>query len=165
MPIPPITYGRGIGKRNAMKKYIVDASTTLKWIFNDEEGVGVARELLSDYLSEKIVLIAPSLWLIEVANAVKSAVLSGRIASKKGELLLSLLLQAKPKIIPLDGYVENAFKLACKYKISVYDGLYLTIALENKIPFVTADKKLFEAVKGLKEKVAHLNDFKNIYNL
>lgn len=135
-----------------MIRYIIDASTTLKWIFDDEDSVDMARKLLLDYLSGKIVLIAPSLWLIEVANAVKSAVLSGRITSQKGSILLNLLLQAKPKIISLDGYVKDAFKLACKYKISVYDSLYVTVALENKIQFITADKKLYVKLKKLKEK-------------
>lgn len=141
-----------------MKKYIVDSSTTLKWIFDDEEDVDVARKLLLQYLSGTIVLITPSLWLVEVANAIKSATLSGRITGKKGQSLLELILEAKPNIIPLDNYVETAFETACKYKISVYDSLYLVIALENEIPFVTSDNRLCFQLKGLKENVIYLKD-------
>jgi len=41
-----------------------------------------------------------------------------------------------------------AFRLTRKYsKISFYDAFYHAIALHNKIPFVTADKKYYEMVK------------------
>jgi predicted nucleic acid-binding protein len=141
-----------------MKKYIVDASTCLKWIFDDEENVDYARRLLSDYLSEKILLVAPSLWLVEVSNAIKSAVLSKRITTQKGKELLSLIMEAKPKIISFEGYIESAFDNACKYHISVYDSLYLTIALENNIRFITADIKLFIQIKELQGRVVLLGN-------
>ena len=140
-----------------MKRYVVDASTTLKWIFDDEEDVVAARKLLSDYLLGQVLLFVPSLWLVEVANAIKAAVLSGRVSRKKGESLLELILNAKPKIISFDSYVKTAFVNACKYKISVYDSVYLTIALENETPFITADKKLFSALKKLGKKIILLN--------
>lgn len=142
-----------------MKKYIVDASTTLKWIFDNEDDVEIARKLLSDYLSDRIVLIVPSLWLVETANAIKSSVLSKRITKRKGKQLLKLLLEAKPRIVPFDSYIETAFINAIKYKISVYDSIYLTISLENNISFITADKKLFLQIKDIKGKILLLEYF------
>ena len=64
--------------------YVVDASTCLKWIFEDEIYSNQSLSLQKDYLSGIIVLIAPSLWSYEITNGIKSAVSRNRIDTNQG---------------------------------------------------------------------------------
>ena len=124
-----------------MKRMVVDASVTLKWIFL-EEGSGKAKELLKDYLEGKITLVAPKLWSVEVANAIRSAVHAKKITNRKGHELLIQIYKAKPRLVETEEIMGQAFDNACSLDISVYDSLYLTLAWELKIKFATSDQKL-----------------------
>jgi len=124
-----------------MKKIVVDASTTLKWVFV-EDGSDRAQRLLKDYLEERVLLVAPKFWCVEVANAIKSAVQARKITQKKGRDLLIKIYKVKPKLAETEEIMSLAFDTACKLQISVYDSLYLTLATEIGAIFVTADQKL-----------------------
>ena len=122
--------------------YVVDASTCLKWIFEDEIYSKQALDLQRDYLSEKITLIAPTLWLYETANGLKSAISRNRLNLKQGLKLLDLLIKSKPIIFPLHDLLQECLENAAKFQISAYDSAYFTLSQINNIPLITSDKKL-----------------------
>jgi len=143
-----------------MKTFIVDASTCVKWVLNDEEDHLIAKNILKDYLDEKISLVAPNLWIYEITNCLKSAVLKKRISEFTCHDLLNLILIAKPGLLSIEPMIQTCYKLSCKYQISIYDSAYLTLALENNVPFITADTKLLNKLKTLKKGIViSLGDF------
>lgn len=122
--------------------YVVDASTCLKWIFEDEVSSRQALNVQKDHLSEKIVLIAPSLWLYEITNGIKSAIARNRLEIGRGLSLLDLLIKSKPEIFILDDLLPECLDNAAKFQISAYDSAYITLSRINNIPLITSDKKL-----------------------
>ena len=126
--------------------YAVDASTCLKWVFNDEIFSDQAIQLQKQYLLGKISLIAPTLWFYEIANGIKSAALRSRISSAKSKLLLSLLLKSKPKTVLMEEVLTECLENAVKFQISAYDSAYITLAQINNIPLITSDQKLVNRV-------------------
>ena len=142
-----------------MKAFVVDASTSLKWIFSDEENALIARKILYNYLEKKITLVAPSLWLYEVSNGINSAQLSGRISFKKAQNLLSLIMRAKPHLFSIESTISKCLFNSNKYKISVYDSSYITLAQENEVGLISSDRKLTSKFENISNLVIPLENF------
>jgi len=138
--------------------YVADASTCLKWVFDDEIFSDQALELQKEYLMGKISLIVPTLWFYEVTNGIKSAALRSRISSAKSKLLLELLLKSKPETVPMDEVLTECLENAIKFEISAYDSAYITLAQINGIPLITGDQRLVNKVTP-SIKMVYLRDY------
>jgi predicted nucleic acid-binding protein len=46
------------------------------------------------------------------------------------------------------GLINDAFKLATKLDVAIYDAIYLTIATNSDAAFITADHRLYKKVKN-----------------
>src|SRR3989344_5531899 len=128
-----------------MKKLIVDASVSLKWVFEEEDSFK-ARLLLKKFEQKEVLLLVPQLWEYEIVNGFTSAVLRKKISYLKAKKLLKLVLGANLEIISVSSLLEKCLENAKKYQISGYDSAYLTLAKENKILFVSADERLVKKV-------------------
>jgi predicted nucleic acid-binding protein len=128
----------------ARPQLVVDASVSLKWVFDDEEHVAHAIALREDGLSGRFQMIVPHLWQYEVANGVVVGVRRGRVLPDQGALAISSLQALGiPSLTPdfLDCY-----QLALRYRIALYDASYLALAAELGAEFWTGDRKFFDAV-------------------
>lgn len=126
--------------------YVVDASTCLKWIFDDEIYSQQALVLQKDFLSGKIVLITPSLWSYEITNGIKSAISRNRLTTNQGQSLLKLLIKSKPDTFPLDDLLPECLENATRFQISAYDSAYVTLSHINNIGLITSDDKLVHKI-------------------
>lgn len=75
-------------------KVVIDASVALKWVV-PEDGSEAARAL------RRFELIAPNIWLAEVANALWRHVLRAELEQRQAEGLLRELKAAPVLTIPL----------------------------------------------------------------
>ena len=130
-----------------MKKVTVDASVALKWFLADEEYGTKAVNLLSDYISGKLDLIAPSLLEYEVLNGLLIAGKRGRI--KEEEILSALdgFSNLELTLKHISQLSMQVFKFCRIYNCSVYDAAYLAVAVSESVPLLTADEKLYNSVK------------------
>ena len=119
-----------------MTTFVIDSSSSLKCVLKDEDNYKIAQQILAEYLSGKINLISPNIWIYEVANGLRSAYLSKRISFIKSKQLLDKILLAKPDTYFVETFIKQCFEISEKYQISVYDGLYVFLALNNKIPLI-----------------------------
>ena len=138
--------------------YVVDASTCLKWVFNDEIFSDQALVLQREYLSEKITLIAPALWFYEITNGIRSAALRFRVSSAKSQFLLKLLLKSKPNIVSVEEVLVECLGNAIKFGISAYDSAYVSLAQINSVPLITGDQKLLNKLPS-SIKTVYLRDY------
>ncbi len=53
----------------------------------------------------------------------------------------------------------NAYEISKKTNNSIYDSIYIAISEKYKAPFITADKKLYEALKSHNYNIVLLDDF------
>ncbi|MEK7154962.1 MAG: type II toxin-antitoxin system VapC family toxin [Patescibacteria group bacterium] len=138
--------------------YVIDASTCLKWVFNDEIFSDQAIQLQKQYLLGKINLLAPTLWFYEIANGIKSAALRSRISSAKSKSLLGLLLKSKPETVPMEEVLIECLENAIKFGISAYDSAYITLAKIDDTPLITSDQKLVNKMSP-SIKMVYLRDY------
>ena len=126
-----------------MSEVVVDASVAVKWFF-PELHASAARRLLGG----RRTLLAPDLIWVEVGNVLWKRVQRAEIAPGVARDMLGEF-----KRFPLETYaakplLESAWSLAVSYRISVYDGLYLALAISRNGKLITADRPFHDTVKA-----------------
>lgn len=145
-----------------MKGAVVDASVSLKWLFNDEVGVLQAQALRDSYLAEpaRFPLFAPSLWRYEIANGIAVATRRGRLEHDFAREALSDLLALGVRLIEPDD--TQILTLALAYDIAVYDAAYLAVAEKTGGILWTADRTFYDTVRGKRREVCWIEDWAQI---
>jgi predicted nucleic acid-binding protein len=124
--------------------FVLDASMTLSWAFEDESTpftVAVLKSL------ERVQAVAPALWPFEVANVLSAAERRGRIsAAEQAEFLERLrLLPVAIEHRPAAWLAQQILPLARTYHLSAYDAAYLELAIRERLPLATLDGDLRRA--------------------
>jgi len=122
---------------------VLDASLVLAWLLPDESS-DEARALIHRGVRERI--RAPSLLLLEVANALRTAERRGRLRPVARRDLLDDFLSLPIALEPVSsGAVLRADELASRHSLTVYDASYLELALSSHSALATLDEALKRA--------------------
>ena len=127
--------------------FVLDCSVTMAWVFPDEanESTDALREsLLKDSA------VVPVLWPIEVGNVLLVATRRERISVNDWPRIRDDLEALPIDIDPesCDRVLDTVLPLANEYALSVYDAMYLELALRRGLPLATLDQKLIAAGKA-----------------
>ena len=125
--------------------FIVDASMTLAWCFDDE------ATNRSEGILERLALeggMAPAHWPLEVANALRFAWSSGRVDEEAIDRARDIVRQLPIELRP----VETATALhlvasAREHDLTVYDAAYLGLAEALGLAVATLDQRLATACR------------------
>jgi predicted nucleic acid-binding protein len=126
------------------EQFVLDASMALAWCFEDEGG-SYALEVLDRLATGEAV--APSLWRLEVADALVHAERRGRLTQAESTRFLDLLRQLPIRIeeTPLQRAWSDIVSLARSVHLSTYDAVYLDLAMRLGLPLATLDDALRQA--------------------
>ena len=122
---------------------VVDASVVIKW-FVPEVGSDAASRLLA---SEDR-LEAPDLLFAEIANAIWKKVLRGQLTRAESQLLASDIEQVAVNTTPCRALAKDAHAIALITSRSVYDSMYVALALRLDTHVITADERFFHALQS-----------------
>jgi predicted nucleic acid-binding protein len=127
---------------------VIDASVAAKWVLpsHSEPLSQEALALLRRYTDGELLFVVPDLFWAEIANLLWRAVRQGRITKKSGENALDSLRSRDFPTVPSRNLLSMAFSIATAFERTVYDTLYVTLALDSKAQFVTADERLANAL-------------------
>lgn len=131
-----------------MKTLIIDASIYLRLLLPDEQKTAPTH-ILKSFRDEQIVLNAPSIIAYEVANGLRSAILSKRISKIRATTFLQSFLESPPQLHDFHLLAKSAFALANTYDLSIYDASYIALAQKEQLPFYTGDRRLAIKLKKL----------------
>lgn len=124
--------------------FVLDASIAAAWFLPDEQHDAADR--LMTYLQSTIAFV-PSLFWFETRNLF--LVSERRKRLKPGE---ALLFMAQLRGFPLEDFGSGSdstiFSLSERYGLSAYDASYLALALTEKVPLATGDRKLSGAARA-----------------
>jgi len=102
--------------------------------------------LLAGYAQGRFRFAVPDLFWAECTNILWKAVRQGRwTRSAAEEAMLALKGRSLPTTSSLD-LLEEAFSIAVTFDRTVYDSLYVELALRFKAELVTADERLANAL-------------------
>jgi predicted nucleic acid-binding protein len=124
-----------------MKKVVVDASVAAKWFMPEIHSEAAAR-----LLDPAIVLCAPDLIAPEFGNILWKKVRRGEITDAEALEIVSAFRALPLEILPSADLLPAALTLAMEFDRTVYDSLYLALAVAEDCVLVTADAKFHSAV-------------------
>jgi predicted nucleic acid-binding protein len=124
--------------------FVLDSSATLAWVYIDENTPDI--QAIFDLLLKDGAWV-PGLWKIEVANALEMGVRRGRCTIPFRDVALTNLLLLPIHVDPeTDGQAWGAtLQLASRHRLTLYDAVYLELAVRRGLPLVTLDKELRSA--------------------
>lgn len=123
---------------------VLDASLTMTRYFDDESTP--ATDALLDRVAEAGA-VAPTVWRLEVANALQMAIRRKRIddAYRDGALAELALLPITIDV-DTDTYAwTTTLRLAERFALTIYDAAYLELAQRRSLPLATLDEPLRKA--------------------
>jgi predicted nucleic acid-binding protein len=128
--------------------FVVDSSVALTWCFPEERTPATAALLdrVADFGA-----IVPSLWPLEVLNALMMGEKRKRIDFAKRHELIDWL-----RLLPITLDAETAAQawtttnhLAQRHRLTLYDAAYLELAQRLDLPLATLDADLRAAANAL----------------
>ena len=134
-----------------MSVFVVDASVVIKW-FVPEIHSDRARRLLAashQYLT-------PDLLFPELGNAIWKKVRRGELTAEQGRRLAVDIASIAVETVSTRGLMIDAQALAIATGLTVYDAMYLTLAVRLKTELITADDRLSRTVTAHPLAAAHV---------
>ncbi|WP_406678074.1 type II toxin-antitoxin system VapC family toxin [Moorella sp. ACPs] len=129
-----------------MKIFVVDASVAVKW-YIPEPCSERAVELLERAAKGDCRLWAPDLIYAEVGNVLWKKCMRGEIGEEDARKILGAMVKAFPaSVAGSQALLPAAFEIAYGYRRTLYDSLYIALAVAKNGVFITADERLVNAL-------------------
>ena len=131
-----------------MRGIVIDASVAAKWFLPaaGEPLSEVAAELLQRYVRDEVRFLVPDLFWAELANVLWKAARQGRCTKAAAQQAVTAMQKRNLPTVPSQMLLDQALALAIAFDRSVYDCLYVVLALQSKTHLVTADERLANAL-------------------
>jgi predicted nucleic acid-binding protein len=131
--------------------FVVDASVVLKWFVPEIHSDAAHRLLAATHQ-----FLSPDLLFPEVGNAIWKKVRRGELTAEQGERLAADISNVALETVPTRGLMIDAQALAIATGLTVYDAIYLALAVRLETALITADDKLGRTVAAHPMTAAHV---------
>jgi predicted nucleic acid-binding protein len=131
--------------------FVVDASVVIKW-FVPEVHSDAARRLLE----RSHQYVAPDLLYAETANAIWKKVRRGELSREYGQRLVADIGRAAVETVSCRALATGAHALATEVGRTVYDAMYLALAVQLETRMITADEHLAKALAAIPSIATHV---------
>jgi len=134
---------------------VVDASIAVKWFVPESHAISANRLLYDDFE-----LLAPDLIFPEFGNVLWKKWRRGEISAASAHGIIEDFRQITIKCYNSQLFVGEAWGIAERFGRSFYDSIYIALAKAQACHFVTADLKLYNALKNgpLKKHILWIED-------
>ena len=126
-----------------MNRFVLDASVAVAWVAGmpiEPYAAAVQTHVANGWRA-----IVPSLWQVEVANALLMVERRGTLTGAdvdRGLLDLESFLASRAEVDQTPVAMRQAANLARTFQLTVYDAAYLELAKRESVPLATLDKGL-----------------------
>jgi predicted nucleic acid-binding protein len=127
---------------------VIDASVAAKWFLpaSGETFTAEALRMLQDCTEGRLRLLAPDLFWPAFGNILWNAVRQGRISRESAEEAIQALEERRIPTTASLPLLKDAFAISAAYGRTVYDAMYVALAIVSNAPLVTADERLANAL-------------------
>ncbi len=124
-------------------RLVVDASVVVKWFVPEIDSDAALR-----LLDREKRFLAPGHLFAETTNAVWKRIRTGEFSVEHGYEVVQTIGTTAIVIetIPCNDLAAAAYEIAVTFGRSVYDAMYLALAMQRNTRLVTADRRLFNAL-------------------
>ena len=125
--------------------FVVDASVTLAWCFEDE--ATPQTEAILDRLIDDTAIV-PALWELEVSNVLLMGERRGRLTEAQSARFVALLGQLPIHVDSATVEMGAVLAAGRRHELTAYDAAYLVLAEREGVALATTDAGLRSAAKG-----------------
>lgn len=138
-----------------MKRAVIDAGVLIKLFFEEDHSDDAERCVRTT--SE---LLAPDLIWSEAANVIWKRFRRGDLGREDASEIAVRILGLPLRIRASADLIPDALDLAMRFDRTVYDGLYVALAVKTKSVMISSDKRLVNALAGtpLEKHIAWIGD-------
>lgn len=131
-----------------MNLYVVDSSVAAKWFLpaKGEPLTDEALDLLRRYTKGQVRFIVPDLFWAEFTNILWKVARQGRWTKAAAGAAIGAMKEWNLPTVPSLPLLEDAFTIASAFDRTVYDCLYVALAVNSNAQLVTADERLAHAL-------------------
>jgi len=130
----------------SLDRLVVDASVVVKW-YLPEIGSTEASVIRDDQRPK----LAPDLLVVEFGNVLWKKVRRGELEALEALEVANAFTSACPVILrPAIPFLPLALEIATRYQCTLYDALYLAVAVAEETIMLTADSHLVERFRDTK---------------
>ena len=122
---------------------VVDASVAVLWTLAQSKSDEAAA------LRTEGDIIAPSLIVAEIGNAIWKAVRHGDLPSHESNAAVEIALGPISALIPMEELRTRALELSLAVDHPIYHCFYLALAERERVPLVCADDRLMRKARPL----------------
>lgn len=131
-----------------MTSYVLDASVAAQWFLPPEQEplAAQAEAVLHRFSSGDCRLIVPDLFWPEMGNILGKAVRGGRLSRGSCDKAVQALESTGIATLPGLPLLKDAMAIAVAFDRTVYDSVYVALAVVSNALLVTADERLANAM-------------------
>ena len=129
-----------------MAKLVVDSGIAVKWFVPEPDSIH-AELIYQDYQNGSFDFHAPDLIHAEFGNIIWKKRIFQSLSEPSGNAAISSFQNINFNLTATTLLFDDAFRIAIQHQRTFYDSLYLALAARENCDFVTADEKLYNAVK------------------
>ena len=129
-------------------RFVVDASVGAKWASPQliEPLADRANQFLLDYTAGAVHIVVPDLFWLEIGSVLWKASRRGTITNAQAQLGIEVMIARGFPTLPAITVLPEALKIAINFGRTVYDSVYVALAVETGSQLLTADERLVNAI-------------------
>ena len=131
-----------------MNVYVLDASAWLRLFLHDGPAVSGLEQVAQEVEKGAASFAAPELILVEAGHALVRKVRRKQLRDTECRSLWQDIRRVPIDLLSVDERMEDALGLAIRHNLSVYDALYLAVAVHLGAALFTADDALLAAARA-----------------
>jgi predicted nucleic acid-binding protein len=131
-----------------VNKVVIDASVAIKWTFPEinEQLTREAVDLLQKYTVGALRIIVADIFWAEIGNVLWKGVRRERWSRDAARIAAIATRSRAFPTVSSSELLHDALAIAINHDRSVYDSLYLALAVQANCDLITADERLANAV-------------------
>jgi predicted nucleic acid-binding protein len=131
--------------------FVIDASVVVKWFVPEIHSDAARRLLVMPH-----VYVAPDLLFAETANTIWKKIRRGELTAEQGAHLVADIGRIAVETVSCRALAEDAHALARATGRTVYDSMYVALAVRLDTRAITADDRFEAALKKIPAVAEHI---------
>jgi len=131
-----------------LNRLVLDASVAIKWAMPSarEPLTNESVQLLKRYVDAEVEFIVPDVFWAEVGNVLWKGTRQRRWRQSEAEVVAADMRARDFATVSSLILMPEALRIAFAYDRSIYDSLYVALAIQSKAELITADERLANAL-------------------
>lgn len=128
---------------------VVDTSALIRMFIPDGPAVDGLESFMNGVERGRNTALAPELLLAEAANVILKKSQRGELNAEEAKLLAEDVISMPIKLFAHKPLIQPSMDLANTHRLTVYDALFLALALQHSAVLFSADEKLLAVADRL----------------